>query len=146
MFEGKRRAVIVGINEYKDHNIPKLDGAENDAREIYERLKDPSIGNFEVSHDHYLTGKYATCELIRKAIADIFWKTDPLDLALFYFSGHGFVDGYGNNFIAPYDMLKDEPLVRGINIQEIKQVVSESVNKANIIILDTSIIATRDGK
>ena len=65
----KRKAVIVGINEYKDPTIPKLTGAVNDAREIYARLNDPHVGNFKISDEHYLTGESATCEAIRKAIS-----------------------------------------------------------------------------
>ena len=102
-----RRAVAIGINVYNDsNNIPKLKGAENDAKEVYERLKNPNIGNFEIHTDHLLIGSNATCEHIRKAISDVLWKTTSTDLVLFYFSGHGFVDGYGKGYIAPYDMIK----------------------------------------
>jgi len=102
----KRRAVIIGIDEYNDSSIIPLRGAENDAREIYEMLSNPHIGGFNVAKDHFLIGADAKCERIRKAISDIFWKcdTDTWELALFYFSGHGFEDGYGNGYIAPYDM------------------------------------------
>lgn len=134
----KRQAVIVGINKYKNYpTIPELTGAENDAEDIYDRLSKPDIGNFEIPDDHCLIGEDATCERIRKAISDIFWKTDTHDIALFYFSGHGFEDGYGNGYIAPYDMVKDEPFVYGINLQELKHVFSKSTNKVNIIILDS---------
>ncbi|MCX9073231.1 MAG: caspase family protein [Candidatus Methanoperedens sp.] len=143
----KRRAVIIGIDEYNDSSIIPLRGAENDAREIYEMLSNPHIGGFNVAKDHFLIGADAKCERIRKAISDIFWKcdTDTWELALFYFSGHGFEDGYGNGYIAPYDMLKDEPFVYGINFQELKHVFSNPANKANIIILDScySGIATK---
>jgi hypothetical protein len=60
MLKGKRQAVIIGIDEYEDrHNIKPLPGAENDAIEIYEKLKDPNIGNFEISEDHFLVSKNA---------------------------------------------------------------------------------------
>jgi len=142
----RRRAVIVGINKYKDRsNIPDLEGAENDAEEIYERLINPDIGGFEIPDDHYLRGEEAKCEQIRKAISDIFWESEPQDLALFYFSGHGFEDGHGNGYIAPFDMLKNKPFVYGINMQELRHVFSNPVNKANIMILDScySGIATK---
>jgi hypothetical protein len=133
-----RRAIVIGINEYKDiNNIPKLKGAENDANEVYERLKNPNIGNFEIQIDHHLIGQYATCERIRKAISDVLWKTFSTDVVLFYFSGHGFVDGYGNGYIAPYDMIKDEPLVYGIKMQELNDIISTAIDKKSVIaILD----------
>ena len=133
--EEKRQAVIVGINDYKDPTITKLRGAENDAKDFYERLKEPNIGNFAVPDDHYLIGEDATCKRIRKAISDLLWQTDPCDLALFYFSGHGFVDGRGNGYIAPCDMLRDESVVYGINMRELKQIILDSVNKSSVLMI-----------
>ncbi|MCK4731345.1 MAG: hypothetical protein KAT65_02705, partial [Methanophagales archaeon] len=51
------------------------------------------------------------------------------------FSGHGFVDGYGNGYIAPYDMLKQEPLVCGIDMQELTRVFLDSVNKSCVLMI-----------
>jgi hypothetical protein len=148
MLEGKRRAVIIGINNYQDNSITALHGAENDASELYELLKNPQIGNFHISNDHYLTGEQGKCEKIRKAISDIFWKADHTDLALFYFSGHGFVDNYGNGYIAPYNITKDEPFVCGISMQELKEVISKSNSTCVLVILDCcySGIATKGVK
>ena len=53
--EGKRVAIIVGINEYEDRSIPRLMGAENDAREFSEKLK--NYGNFEIRRNHFLLGR-----------------------------------------------------------------------------------------
>ncbi len=136
----KRSAVIVGINKYDDGKIPELTGAENDARDIYERLKDPENPefDFDIPDDHYLIGKKATCKNIRKALSDVFWKTDETcDLALFYFSGHGIeAEYYGEGYIAPCDMIRDDPLVCGIKMSELKQVISDSVHACAVTILD----------
>jgi Caspase domain len=147
MLKGDRLAIIVGINEYLDQNIPKLPGARNDAKEIYHRLKDANVGRFKIQS--YLVGQDATCKDIRKAINDAFWKTDPYDLVLFYFSGHGFVDAYNEGYIAPYDMLLEEPFTCGINMGELRETVSKSKNKGSVVmILDCcySGIATKGDK
>jgi hypothetical protein len=136
MIDGKRRAIVVGINQYKDKRIPPLKGAENDAEDLYERLKDPNIGNFEIMDNHFLLGEQATFERIRKAISDLFWKTDHADLTLFYFSGHGFVDGYDDGYMAPYDFCKDEPFVCGANMREFKHMLSRSQSDSVVVILD----------
>jgi hypothetical protein len=133
MHEEDRQGVIIGINEYNDLSIPKLAGAVNDATDICKRLKD--FGNFKVTNDHFLIDKEATGKAIRKAISDLLWQPDPCDLALFYFSGHGFVDGYGNGYIAPYDMLKQEPFVCGIDMPELKKIILNSVNKSIVLII-----------
>lgn len=147
MLKGDRLAIIVGINEYLDQNIPKLPGARNDAKEIYQRLKDTNVGSFKIQS--YLVGQDATCKEIRKAINDAFWKTDPYDLVLFYFSGHGFVDSYNEGYIAPYDMLLEEPFTCGINMGELRETISKSKNKGSVVmILDCcySGIATKGEK
>ncbi len=151
MEEQERRAVIVGINEYKDsENIETLSGAEGDAKDIYERLSDPNIGDFKISKEkEYLVGENATFEKIREAISKLFWKPEKkANLALFYFSGHGFQDGSGNTYIAPYDMIKDEPFLHGINLEELMRLFNNPENDTNIIILDCCYgdAATKKGK
>lgn len=97
----ERRAVVVGINKYEDPAVrPELRGAENDAREVFARLL--KFGGFDIDKKkHLLLGSAATCENMRRAISDLFWKKDPCDIAVFYFSGHGFLDDYGNGYLAP---------------------------------------------
>ncbi len=148
MLAGRRRAIVVGINQYEDKSIPELTGAENDAREVYQRLTDPNVGNFEVLNEHFLIGARAKFKDIRQAVSDVFWRADLCDIALFYFSGYGFVDSYGNGYIGPYDIRKDEPFVCGANMNELKAIVGRSKNPCVIMILDScySGIATKGDK
>jgi uncharacterized caspase-like protein len=130
-----RRAVVIGINEYKDPEMEKLTGAVNDATELRDRLK--ASGDFDIPDEHFLRGSEATSTAIRKAISDLFWKDDRSDLSLFYFSGHGLHDEYGNGYIAPYDVDSREPLVCGIRMGELTQLLLAAKNKkAAVAILD----------
>jgi hypothetical protein len=134
---GRRAAVVVGINKYNDPRVrPELKGAENDAREVFARLQ--RFGDFEVDKTkHLLLGEKAKCENIRRAISDLFWKKDPGDIAFFYFSGHGFLDDYGNGYIAPWDHEYDDPFVCGIRMQELRQYFLSNNNKTEaLLILD----------
>jgi hypothetical protein len=133
----ERRAVVIGINTYEDPDVkPALNGAENDAREIFARLK--KFGDFNVDRDrHLLLNENATCDNIRQAISDLFWKKDPCDVAVLYFSGHGFLDDYGNGYIAPWDHIYADPLVRGIRMQELREYFLAKNNKTGaLLILD----------
>lgn len=121
---GERVAIIIGIDNYKDKRIQTLKGAENDARELAENLE--VYGKFKVRS--LLLGPNATSVNIRKSISDIFYKNNLCNLVLFYFSGHGLEDGYGNIYIAPYDILKDEPFVCGIRIRDLTEVFSNYFN------------------
>lgn len=121
------RAVVVGINKYQ--NFPsnmELKGAENDAKEIAEKLKE--FGYFKI--DLLLGSKgEATSENIRKAISNIFYNSQLYEIVLFYFAGHGILDASGNGYIAPSDMLPDEPFVYGINMQDLNGVISNYFKK-----------------
>jgi hypothetical protein len=130
-----RKAVVIGINNYMDSEIPDLSGAANDAAEIRSNLSE--FGEFEIEDSHFLINEDADSQSIRQAISDLLWKTNSYELALLYFSGHGFQDGYGNGFLAPYDMLKNAPLVHGIDMREIKSLMLNALNKQCVIgILD----------
>jgi uncharacterized caspase-like protein len=142
-----RKAIIIGINEYQfDPEIPPLDGAENDAKEIRDKLI--QYGNFEISNDHYLVGPNATRSNILTAVSDIFRQDEKCNLVAFYFSGHGVpdlptMDGY----IAPYDYNPKDPIINCINMEELKKAIYNTKNIANtIIILDCCYagIATTD--
>jgi hypothetical protein len=131
-----KRAVIVGVNEYQDKKIRALKGAEQDALEVKDILK--QHGDFTVDEKrHFLLGPDATHEAVLSAISDLFWKTDPSALAVFYFSGHGIKDSYEKGYLFPWDMEMDRPLVHGIEMQSLRELALQSKhNQAVVIILD----------
>jgi tetratricopeptide (TPR) repeat protein len=144
-----RKAIVIGINKYEsDPLIPRLDGAENDAKEIRDRLI--QYGNFEISDKHYLIGPNATRKNILRAIGEVFRSEDEYDLVIFYFSGHGIPDETTmDGYLAPYDYYPDDPFVSGINLAELKKAISNTKNiKNTIIILDCCYggIVTKDTK
>lgn len=131
-----RTAIIIGINKYESYSqIPSLAGAENDATEVCQRLK--NNGDFEISRDQLLVGPHATRKNIVKAISRIFRKEDfKCDLVIFYFAGHGIVDKIDNKdegYIAPYDMDPEDPYVSGISMEDLRTVISTSQNDTSVI-------------
>ncbi|MGQ0793848.1 MAG: caspase family protein [Deltaproteobacteria bacterium] len=146
MPEPRRRAMIIGINDYTDNSIPALKGCEGDCAEIHDKLTE---SGYEILPKHYLRGTEATSGAIREAVSDLFWEADPCDVVLFYFSGHGIVDGYGRGYLAPRDMKMDKPFVNGIPMREIRDIVIGSPGKSTVLmILDCchSGIAIKDAK
>ena len=130
----KRTAIIAGINRYEsESNILTLKGAENDANEVCERLR--KTGNFEVPDERYLIGTRATRKNILKAVSDVFRRDNNYDVVALYFSGHGIVDKNKVGYIAPYDMDPEDPFVSGINMEQLRNVIYESTNKASVIML-----------
>ena len=127
----KKTAVVIGVDY---DNIPgkKLNGAENDASEVYTILKK---NGFEISDDHFLTGEKASYKAISKAISNSIRKRSDYDLVLFYFSGHGFSDEQDGVYIAPYDIDPEDPYVCGIRTDELNRVMDDSVNNSKFFVL-----------
>lgn len=123
-----RKALVVGIDEYP---IAPLFGCVNDAVRIAQILERHGNGdpNFEVKL------MISPSELInrprlRKEIEELF-SNDP-DVALLYFSGHGFVKSTGG-FVVTSDF---ERYDEGVSMDEILQISNQSGARNRVIILD----------
>jgi len=84
----QRWAIVVGVGDYQDKSIKKLDYPEADAQYIQKILIQQA--GFPSDHVRALIGKDAYREKFRLAIED--WLKSSVqknDLVLFYFSGHG---------------------------------------------------------
>ena len=126
----KRKAVVVGIGKYQNTAL-NLKGAAADAKEMRDRLVED--GGFECVS---LIDEEAKCVAIRKALSELLWKADLCDMALFYFSGHGFPDPYGNGYLASHDIDSDDPFVSGISMREFRDLVADSKHKQVVAMLD----------
>ena len=88
----KKITISVGINKYYDGDddeegkgIPRLDGAENDAKELFDLLTSETAG-FENDTENLLLGENATHRRITERVADIF-STKNLRWLYFIFQG-----------------------------------------------------------
>jgi hypothetical protein len=147
IIKNKKIALIAGIDAYEDNEIPILSGAENDAKELFELLSSKT-GEFVDDKNKYLfLGGRATQRNILKQISEIFRQDEIFDLALFYFSGHGFVDKNEDLYLATYDVDKKDPYVGGIKVDDLSNQIYSSKNKRSaIMILDCCYSGTATAK
>ena len=128
-----RKALIVGI-DYYDH-IAALTGAVNDAHSVKSILERNSDGTLNFATPRLITGTGPTARVTRKelreAVEELF--SDDADIALFYFSGHGYIDGTGG-FLCASDC---EAGHDGLALSEIMALANQSQAKNKIIILDS---------
>lgn len=120
-----RKALVVGINDYIE--CP-LKGCINDAERVsklLERNYDGSL-NFEVELIKNVKSKGILCGKIRELF------NDENDIALFYYSGHGYVNELGGYIMTP-DFVQDD---WGIKMSDIVSYANSSKSKNKIIILD----------
>ena len=121
-----RKALIVGINNYP---TSPLRGCINDASALGAIIETNGDGspNFDV---RLRTDVPSKAEL-KGYIKEIF--SGDCEAALFYFSGHGFLDDFGGGFIVTPDYRSND---EGVSMDEILNIANQSKIKNKIIILD----------
>lgn len=123
-----RKALIVGINDYP--NSP-LNGCVNDANAVRTLLESHGDGspNFGVK---MMTSPSTsvTRSTLREAIENLF--SSDSDMALLYFSGHGYIKSTGGYLVTTDAKKYDE----GVSMDEVLAIANESKAKNKVIILD----------
>lgn len=126
----RKRALLIGINNYPDPY--KLRGCIEDIHSLEAALKKNGDGspNFDIKtlEDEKLS-KNAISEIQR-----LF--SDDSDVALLYFSGHGYVNTTGAEIVFPSNIASDDNYYTGIQMDDIMRIVNKSRVKNKIIILD----------
>jgi hypothetical protein len=120
-----KKALVIGINDY-----PKcpLKGCINDATAVSKVLEknDDGSPNFGV----ILNTSIKTRSEMRKLISELFSGDD--DIALLYYSGHGFINELGGYIVTPDFQENDE----GVSMYDILSIANKSKCKNKVIILD----------
>jgi tetratricopeptide (TPR) repeat protein/uncharacterized caspase-like protein len=88
----KTYAVVVGISDYQDKNIPDLRYADRDAQAFANFLRSPAGGSLDADHLKLLLNENATAGRIAEALDGLLEQVKEGDLAIIYFSGHGDVE------------------------------------------------------
>src|SRR5437867_3871545 len=107
--ESTKKALVVSPSEYK--LLEPLFFCKNDGEKMSEVLKSLNY-NME---NKKLIGKVGSVDL-REALREFFRgrEVKPDDTLVFYYSGHGVVDGFGDHYLAPYEIDPFEPDKEGI--------------------------------
>ncbi|NUO79021.1 caspase family protein [candidate division KSB1 bacterium] len=87
---GEKYALIVGLDNFRDGNIPSLRYARNDAEAVRDFLLDPEFGKFKRENVHVLLDEEATLGDIRSQL--VYWlgaKVREQDHVWIYFAGCG---------------------------------------------------------
>lgn len=127
-----RGALIVGVDYYDCIN--PLHGCVNDAHSVKAVLgrNDGGDLNFDCSL-LVATNKSSSVKrsFLKDSIQDLFKR--ELDVALFYFAGHGYLESSGGYIMASDSKRGDE----GVSLSDILKYANDSPAKNKIIILDS---------
>ncbi|MDD3122481.1 MAG: caspase family protein [Candidatus Izemoplasmatales bacterium] len=122
-----KTALIIGVDNYNGTN--DLTGCVNDAKAIKKILEENDDGtkNFEVKT---IYDERATRKNVRKGIKELFKSS--CDVALLYFSGHGY-DDENDGFIVTHDFGEED---YGVSMPEILKIVTNSKIRNKILVFD----------
>ncbi len=86
----RRLAFILGIGDYKNPDIPDLDGPPNDARRFYDLLTGKDGYGFPKQNVCLLLNKQATTKRVKQIFEQALIKrARKNDVAVFFYAGHG---------------------------------------------------------
>ena len=86
----RRLALIVGVGQYKNDEVPDLPGPPNDARRIYELLTGNNGYGFPKENVCMLLDEQATTEHFRQAFEQhLVQQARKNDVVVVYYAGHG---------------------------------------------------------
>lgn len=128
-----RKALIVGIDYYDV--ITSLHGAVNDAYSVKSALERNADGTLNFAQPKLMAstgpGAMVTRTELREAVEELF--QDDAEISLFYFSGHGYIDGAGG-FLCASDCVDGHD---GLSLLDVMNFANNSPAKNKIIILDS---------
>ncbi len=92
------RALIIGISDYSSEAISDLDYADDDAISVYDFISSPIGWNIDTNNITVLPNHKATSARIKTELINLYNSTEPNDLVIIYFAGHGDVaESFGEN-------------------------------------------------
>lgn len=127
-----RHALLIGVSEFADQRLARLNAPANDVIALRGILLDGSRGHFD-SVELSLNDDFVA---MRDHLSRFFHDRVPDDLLLLYYSGHGIL-GRGNRlFLATTGSSLDTPRDRSISAKEIRDFIEDCRAERQIVVLD----------
>ena len=128
-FAGRRWAVVIGVSDFQDPQIPDLRYAAADAKAFHAFLlsERAGLGGFRPENTLLLLNEEATYRAIRTAILTFLGRATDEDIVLIYVAGHGAPDRERADFhyLLPYDAEVDDLRATAFDMQEFSEAVRE---------------------
>src|SRR5271157_1973008 len=128
---GRRVALLVATDRYRDTGLSRLAAPASDARQLAAVLRDIRIAGFEVTtlynKPHYVVGR---------AIGDFYRGRRGNDLTLLYFTGHGVKDEDGQLYLAMTDTDRENLPFTGVPSEQIRAAMEGSRSRQKVLVLD----------
>jgi hypothetical protein len=126
-----RYALIVATDAYADEKLRRLRAPAHDADALAGVLRDPDIGDFEVT---LLANEPES--VLRRRIASFFGERARDDLLLLHFSCHGLKDDSGQLYFAAADTEVDHLDASAVSAEFVSRQMARSRSNSVLMLLD----------
>ncbi|MEV4108016.1 caspase family protein [Nonomuraea sp. NPDC049695] len=128
---GRRTALVVANDEYRDPGLRGLRAPALDAEALARVLGDESIGGFDVR-----TMLNEPTAVINEAVEEFFADRHPDDLLLLHFSGHGVKDDSGELYFATPSTKLNRLAATAVSAEFVNRRMSRSRCRRVVLLLD----------
>ena len=127
-----RYAVLIGVSEFADARLKRLNAPINDVERLKNILANKSRGGFD-SVELGLNDNYQDT---RDRLVDFFHGRSPDDTLLLYYSGHGILARSNRLFLATRELDIDRPSRRSISAHDVREYIGECRALRQIVLMD----------
>lgn len=129
-----RWAIVVGVQDYEDQSLSRLEHTAADARLVEEML----VKRHAVPKDQVLTLVDPSLVRMEQGIANLLDRVGPDGRLVVYFAGHAYLDDQGKVFLAPKNFDLKRIDASGMRLQSLVDRLEQSQAKEKLLLLDTA--------
>jgi len=126
-----RVLLAIGCNEYQE--CTELDGAEGDAKRMFDALVGADYGWYDTMRSRLLLSP--TLDEVRTALRDMLFRSTPIETFTFYFAGHGGVTA-GSFYMWVRDTMAAGQSVSALSLADLFRSINEAAPRQTNIIID----------
>jgi uncharacterized caspase-like protein len=129
-------AVVVGVSDYKNAGIPKLQYADKDAEALANFLRRPEGGGYDSDHMRVLLDKDATLSNVKDALITFLNQAIDIDLVMIYFAGHGAPEPARpkNMYLLTYDSEPNSLGTTAFPMWDIQTVLARYISAKRVVV------------
>ncbi len=139
--KSKTYAIVIGISNYENASIPKLNYSHKDATQFYEWLKSKPGGSVPDYQIKLLTNEQATISAIYNGLDWLREMVQKGDIVYFYFSGHGDMEidsaSISQGYLLAYNSPSNNYAKNAVSINDINYTANilSTKNEAQLVLI-----------
>ncbi len=131
--DAKRWALLIGVQQYDDRTMARLEHPVADA----EFLRETLVKRYKVPANQVLLLTDPSQVRLEQTVASWLEKISPDASVLLYYAGHAFADDKGSVYLAPRNFHRDRAASSGVALQWLVDTFEACRAKQKLLLLDT---------